>query len=91
MVFHAHNGLHIDHIPDDITISDLILDSRYGRRPISQSNEALLIDAPTGKSVTLERIKERSEALARGLGRELGVQVGWNGVVGMFSANHVPL
>jgi 4-coumarate--CoA ligase len=89
MVFHAHGGLHIDHIPDDITLPDLVLDSRYGRRPLSESNKKVLIDAPTGKSVNLEQLKERTESLAKAFKSELGVKVGWDGVIGMFSPNQV--
>ena len=89
MVFHAHNGLEIAHIPDDIILSDLIFDPGYSRRPLSQSNKALFIDAVTGKAVDITMIKERTESLAKGLADDLGVQVGWNGVIGVFAPNNV--
>jgi hypothetical protein len=89
MVFYAHGGLRIDHIPDDITISQLILDPRYGRRPLSQSNRSLLIDAPSGQTFDIHRIKERTESLAKGLQIELSVNVGWSGVIGVFAPNNV--
>ena len=89
MVFKSHRDLNVDYIPDDIIVSDLIFNPTYGRRPLSQSNSALLIDAPTGSAFDIDTIKERTESLAKGLARELNVQVGWNGVVGVFAPNHV--
>jgi len=89
MVFHSHRGLNVDYIPDDIIVSDLIFNPIHGRRPLSQSNKALLIDAPSGITVDIDTIKERTESLAKGLAKELNVQVGWNGVVGIFAPNHV--
>ena len=89
MVFAPYEDLSVSPIPDDITIPDLVLNLRFGRRPLSQSNKALFIDAPTGKQVDLATVRERTESLANGLANELGVQVPWNGVVGLFSPNHV--
>ena|ERR1700736_4620667 len=89
MVFHPYGGLHIDRIPDDITLLDLLLDRRHGRRPLDQSHKAVLIDAPTGKSLTVEQVTERIESLAKGLKTELDVEVGWNGVIGTFFPNSV--
>jgi hypothetical protein len=89
MVFKAHAGLHLDQIPDDITVPELIFNPKHGRRPLSQSNTAVLIDAPSGSSYTLEQMKGRMEALAKGLRSELDVRDGWNGVIGLFSPNHV--
>jgi 4-coumarate--CoA ligase len=89
MVFYAYGGLHIDHIPDDLLVPDLILDPRYGRRPLPHSTEAPLIDAATGKSLSHMQLKERTEALTLGLLKELGVEVGWKGAVGVFAPNHV--
>jgi len=89
MVFEAHENLHIDHIPDDIILPDLILDPRHGRRPLSQSNKSMVIDAPSGTAYDLETLKERSESLAKGLVNELDVKVGWTGVVALFAPNNV--
>ena len=89
MVFKSYAGLHIDHIPDDITVPDLIFDPKYGRRPVSQSNTAVLIDAPSGASFALDQMKDRMEALAKGLQSELELGTGWNGVVGLFAPNSV--
>lgn len=89
MVFQAHGGLHIDHIPDDIIVPELILNPQYGRRPLSQSNKAFLIDAPSGIELNKETIAERIESLAKGLEKELDIEVGWNGVIGLFAPNHV--
>ena len=89
MTFRAHAGKHIDYIPDDIIIPDLILKPDYGRRPLSQSRKSLLIDAPSGHSYDIETLGERSESLAKGLLKQLGVQVGWDGVIAVFAPNHV--
>jgi hypothetical protein len=89
MVFNAHAGLHIDHIPDDIILPDLVFDPRYGRRPGSQSNSSVFIDAPSGKQFTLDQVKERTESFAKGLKRELNIESGWKGVIGVFAPNHV--
>jgi len=48
MVFKAHAGLHLDNIPDDITVPEFLFNEKYGRRPLSQSNRAVMIDAPSG-------------------------------------------
>jgi hypothetical protein len=91
MVFNSHANLNVDYIPDDIVVSDLIFDPQYGRRPLSQSNNSLLIDAPSNDVFDIGTIKERTESLAKGLSRELNVPVGWNGVIGVFAQNHVSL
>ena len=90
MVFHSHAGSHIDHIPDDIIIPNLIFDLKHGRRPLSQSNKSVLIDASSGNIYDIDTVKERTESLAKGLSQELNVKVGWNGVIGVFIPNHVP-
>jgi hypothetical protein len=63
MVFHAHAGLHVDHIPD-IIISDLIGYPSHGRRLLLQSNESLLVNAPSGNAFDIDTPKERTEAFA---------------------------
>jgi hypothetical protein len=90
MVFHSHAGLNIDHIPDDIVIPNLIFDPKHGRRSLSQSNKSVLIDAPSGNIFDINTVKERTESLAKGFSQELNVNVGWNGVIGIFAPNHVP-
>lgn len=89
MVFLPPNNLQVPHIPDDAVVSDLIFDPRYGRRPLRESNRSAIIDAPSGTAYDVATMKERTEALARGLSKELGVQVGWHGVVGVFAPNNV--
>ena len=89
MVFHSHKSIQVNHIPDDAIISDLIFDPRYGRRPLSQSNQSALIDAHSATAYDVPTMKERTESLAKGLAKELGVKVGWTGVVGVFAANNV--
>jgi len=89
MVFHSHRDLNVDHIPDDIILPNFIFNLEYGRRRFSQSNKALFVDAPTGKVLDIAAVKERTDSLAKGLSKELNVQVGWNGVVGVFAPNHV--
>jgi len=89
MVFYSHARLHADHIPDDIILPDLVFDPRYGRRPASESNKAFLVDAPSGKEFDIETSQERTESLAKGLLQELGIQIGWKGVIGLFAPNSV--
>ena len=89
MVFEAHANLHTDRIPDDIILPDLILDPRYGRRPLSQSNKSLVVDALSGTTYDIEILKARTESLAKGFATELNVEVGWTGVVGVFAPNNV--
>ena len=90
MVFHSHARLNIDHIPDDIIVPELIFNLKHGRRPLSQSNHSVLIDAPSGTAFDLNTVEERTEALEKGLSQELNVKVGWNGIIGVFAPNHVP-
>jgi len=89
MVFHSHKSIQVNHIPDSAIVSDLIFDPRYGRRPLSQSNQSAMIDAPSATAYDIATMKERTESLAKGLAAELGVKVGWTGVVGVFAANNV--
>jgi len=89
MVFEAHENLRLDYIPDDIILPDLILDPRFGRRPLSQSNKSVVIDAPTGTAYDIETLKERTESLAKGLAIELDIEVGSTGVIGLFAPNSV--
>jgi hypothetical protein len=89
MVFKAHAGLHIDHIPDDIILPDLVFNPLYGRRPVSESNSSVFIDAPSGKQFTLDQVKERTESFAKGLKGELNIESDWKGVIGVFAPNHV--
>lgn len=91
MVFRPHEGRHIEHIPDDILLPDLIFSPQFGRRPLSQSNKALFIDAPTGRQIGFEETQERMEALAVGLKEALKVESGWSGVIGFFAPNNVCL
>jgi len=90
MVFHSHAGLNVDHIQDDIIVPELIFDLKHGRRLLSQSNKSVLIDAPSGTTFDINTVEERTEALAKGLSQELNVNVGWNGIIGVFAPNHVP-
>jgi hypothetical protein len=89
MVFNAHAGLHIDHIPDDIILPDLVFNPHYGRRPLSQSNSSVFIDAPSGMQFTLDQVKERTESFAKGFKSELNIESGWKGIIGVFAPNHV--
>ena len=89
MVFHSHKKIEVNHIPDDVIVSDLIFDPRHGRLPLSQSNQSAIIGAPSATAYNIATMKERTESLAKGLAMELGVKVGWTGVVGVFAANDV--
>jgi hypothetical protein len=89
MVFLPPDNQQVPHIPDDAIVSDLIFDPRHGRRPLRESNRSAIIDAPSGTAFDVPTMKERTEALAKGLSKELGVKVGWPGVVGVFAPNNV--
>lgn len=79
-------------IPQDIPISEFMLNERYGRLPISQSRDPFTC-AVTGKSYSAREVTERVDYLARGLAKELnwGVNEGteWDKVLGIFSVNTV--
>lgn len=79
----------MDNIPDDTILPNLILTPQFGRRPLSESNRALFIDAPTGKQLTFDEVKERTDSLALGLREELAIDAGWTGVIGLFAPNSV--
>jgi len=89
MVFHPPNNQQVPRIPDDAIVSDLIFDPRHGRRPLRDSNRAAIIDAPRGTAFDVAAMKDRTESLAKGLAKELGIRVGWTGVVGVFAPNNV--
>ena len=69
-----------------------MLDERYGRVPASKSRNPYTCGL-TGKTYSTKQVKERVEALARGLGKELGFDVNegteYDKVVGVFSVNTV--
>jgi hypothetical protein len=88
MVFTSHENLTVDP-PDDIVISDVVLNPRFGRRPLSQSNKTVFIDAPTGAAFDLATVQNRMECLANGLSKVLDIDVPWKGVIALFSPNHV--
>jgi len=91
MVFLPYGGRQVEYIPDDTIIPELIFNPRFGRRPLSQSNKALFVDAPTGRQFGYEEIQERTEALAVGLRDSLATEASWTGVVGLFAPNSVCL
>jgi len=89
MVFCPYENRNVDNIPDDTILPNLILTPQFGRRPLSESNSALFIDAPTGKQLTFDQVKERTDSLALGIRGELAIDAGWTGVIGLFAPNSV--
>ena len=78
--------------PDTISIADFILSDEYRPVPLSKSRNPFTCGL-TGKTFTVQQVKERVDALARGLLKELGWEVNkgteWDKVVGVFAPNTV--
>ncbi|KAF2398107.1 phenylacetyl-CoA ligase-like protein [Trichodelitschia bisporula] len=76
--------------PDNVPISDFMLDDRYGRYPIADSRPMFTCGL-SGQSYTAPQVKERVDFLARGLAKELGWAPNtgseWDKVIGVFSLN----
>jgi 4-coumarate--CoA ligase len=89
MVFYPYQGRHVKDIPDDILLPELILSPQFGRRPLSESNKACLIEASSGRQLGFEEIQERTESLAAGLKEALGIEEDWTGIIGLYAPNHV--
>lgn len=80
--------------PDSISISDFILDERWGRHPFHLSRTPFTCGL-SGSQYSIYEVKERVHALARSLANELqwtpngGSE--WDKVVAVFSVNTVSL
>lgn len=82
----------VESIPDDIPISEFILDEKYGRAPLDKSRKPFVCGI-TGRGYTAAEVKLRVDYLARGLARDLGWEPNkgseWDKVVAIFSLNTV--
>ncbi|KAF4255143.1 hypothetical protein KXW98_009382 [Aspergillus fumigatus] len=79
-------------IPDNIPISEFMLNEKYGRHPASQSRDPYTCGL-TGKSYSVPQVTERVDLLARALARELnwapnsGTE--WDKTLAIFSLNTI--
>ncbi|KAL2221098.1 4-coumarate-CoA ligase [Thermoascus aurantiacus ATCC 26904] len=82
----------VESIPDDIPISEFILDEKYGRAPLDKSRKPFVCGI-TGRGYTAAEVKLRVDYLARGLARDLGWEPNkgseWDKVVAIFSLNTI--
>lgn len=87
--------------PDDITISEFVLNPKYGR-PIPEKSNDPYVCGITGKSYGVNQVVERVELAARALKKILNVDdinkggsangfSEWEKVVGVFSVNCVSI
>ncbi|KAM0134725.1 hypothetical protein ACHAP3_005280 [Botrytis cinerea] len=79
-------------IPDDIPISQFMLNEKHGRKPFKSSRNPFTCGI-TGKTYTVSEQAQRVEHLARALSKELGWQPNagteWDKVMGIFSLNSI--
>jgi hypothetical protein len=79
-------------IPDNIPISEFILNEKYGRHPAGQSRDPYTCGL-TGKSYSVSQVAERVDLLARALAKEFnwapnsGTE--WDKTLAIFSLNTV--
>jgi hypothetical protein len=78
--------------PDTVPICDFILDEQHGRLPLEISLDPYTCGI-SGKSYSAREQKQRTEALARALAKELGWEVNkgteYDKVAGIFAFNAV--
>ncbi|KNG82891.1 AMP dependent CoA ligase [Aspergillus nomiae NRRL 13137] len=93
MVFTPHKGAgELPAIPDNIPISEFILNNQYGRNPLQQSRDPFTCGI-TGKSYSGAQVAERVDYLARALAKEFnwtpnkGTE--WDKTVAVFSVNTI--
>jgi hypothetical protein len=81
-------------IPDNIPISEFMLNDRYGRNPLRESRDPFTCGI-TGKSYSGPQVAERVDHLARALAKEFnwapnkGTE--WDKTLAVFSVNTVSL
>ena len=95
MVFTAPNWVDpLPAIPDNIPISEFMLNEQYGRHPVKDSRDPFTCGF-TGKTYSAAEMVQRVDSMARGLAEELGWEVNkgteWDKVLGIFSYNTVSL
>lgn len=59
------------HVPDDVAISEFMLNEKYGRVPHAQSRDPYTCGL-TGKTCSSREIVDRVDHIARGLAKEFG-------------------
>ncbi|KAK3330473.1 hypothetical protein B0H66DRAFT_612080 [Apodospora peruviana] len=78
--------------PDSITIGEFMRSEIYGRRPIDKSRNPFTCGL-TGKTHTTTEAFERSDLIAKALGKIMGwepnVDSPWDKVIGVFSFNTI--
>lgn len=78
--------------PDNIPISEFMLNEKYGRHPLAQSRQPFTCGI-TGVGYSALQVRDRVEHLARALTKEFGWDPNlgseWDKVVGIFSLNTV--
>lgn len=78
--------------PDSISITDFIFDDKYRDRSLASSKSPFTCGL-SGRTFSVEQVRERVDLLARALSKELGWNPNegteWDKVLGVFSANAV--
>ncbi|KAJ9155446.1 Acetyl-CoA synthetase-like protein [Pleurostoma richardsiae] len=78
--------------PDSIPIVEFMSDEKYGRYPLSKSRNPFTCGL-TGRTFTSAQVFERTENLAKALGKRMGWVPNdgttWDKVVGVFSLNTI--
>lgn len=80
-------------IPDSITIEEFLRDEKHGRLlPLAKSRNPYTCGL-TGKTYTAVQVAERTDLLARAIGKRLGFnlheETEWERVVAIYSVNAV--
>lgn len=79
-------------VPDDIPISEFMLNEQHGRVPHASSRDPYTCGI-TGKSYTSRQVVDRVDQIARGLAKELGWAPNegseWDKTLAVFSVNTV--
>ncbi|KAL2062104.1 hypothetical protein VTL71DRAFT_6370 [Oculimacula yallundae] len=82
----------LPHVPDNVPISQFMLDDAYGRHPLKSSRNPFTCGL-SGRTFTATEMVTRVDHLARGLAKEFGWQPNkgteWDKVVGIFALNTV--
>ena len=82
----------LSQVPDNIPISEFMLNESYGRYPLNQARDPFTCGF-TGKSYSASQVVDRVEHLTRGLAKELGWKPNegseWDKVLGIFCYNTV--